>query len=90
MQAEFVPEEEIVMGLKSPLGIVSSDGGGLVDGTGHPRSVATYAEPDQRSAGIPFVIVNGVMVVEDGVVLEEPAPGQWLRHPAAGTVFQEP
>jgi len=147
VQTEFIPEEEIVMGLESPLGIVSSDGGGLVDGTGHPRSVgtfarflgryvrelgvvgwmegirkitvlpasrlekavprmrlkgrlqvgadadvtvfdpetvrarATYANPDQRSAGIPWVIVNGRVVVDDGVVLDGPAPGQWLRHP---------
>jgi len=31
------------MALKSPLGIVSSDGGGLVDGRGHPRSVGTFS-----------------------------------------------
>ena len=42
VQTEFIPEEEIIMGLKSPLGIVSSDGGGLVDGRGHPRSVGTF------------------------------------------------
>ena len=30
------------MGLRSPMGIVSSDGGGLVDGRGHPRSVGTF------------------------------------------------
>ncbi|NIP58833.1 MAG: amidohydrolase family protein, partial [Gemmatimonadetes bacterium] len=147
VQTEFIPEEEIVMGLESPLGIVSSDGGGLVEGTGHPRSVgtfarflgryvrdlavvdwmegirkitvlpasrlekavprmglkgrlqvgadadvtvfdpgtvrarATYANPDRRSAGIPWVVVNGQVVVENGVVLDGPAPGQWLRHP---------
>ncbi len=156
VQTEFIPEEEIVMGLESPLGIVSSDGGGLVDGTGHPRSVgtfgrflgryvrelgvvdwmeglrkitllpatrlersvprmrlkgrlqpgmdaditifdpgtvdarATYAEPARRSAGIPWVIVNGVPVVADGVAVEEAAPGQWLRHPATRPVSQEP
>lgn len=148
VQTEFIPEEEIVMGLESPIGIVSSDGGGLSDGTGHPRSVgtfarflgryvreqgvvdwpeavkkvtllpasrlekavpamarkgrlqvgmdadvtvfdpatvqerATYANPDQRSAGIPWVIVNGTPVVVDGVVDESVAPGRWMRHPA--------
>ncbi len=43
VQTEFIPEEEMIMGLRSPLGIVSSDGGGLVDGRGHPRSVGTFA-----------------------------------------------
>jgi len=144
VQAEFIPEEEILMGIRSPLGIITSDGGGLVDGTGHPRSVgtfarflgryirdqevlswmegikritllpaqrlekamplmeqkgrlqegmdaditifdpasvqerATYADPDQRSAGILFVIVNGVVVMEGGVAAEDAAPGRWL------------
>jgi dihydroorotase len=144
IQTEFIPEEEILMGLESPLGIISSDGGGLDNGTGHPRSVgtfarflgryvrdqevldwmegirritllpaqrlekampvlarkgrlqegmdaditvfdpatvqerATYAEPDQRSAGIPYVIVNGVAVIEDGQEVPGAAPGRWL------------
>ena len=42
VQTEFIPEEEMIMGLRSPLGIVSSDGGGLVNGRGHPRSVGTF------------------------------------------------
>jgi len=42
VQTEFIPEEEMIMGLRSPLGIVSSDGGGLVDGRGHPRSTGTF------------------------------------------------
>ncbi len=135
------------MGLKSPLGIVSSDGGGLIDGRGHPRSVgtfarflgrfvrelevvnwmqgirkitllpaqrleepipamarkgrlqigmdadvtvfdpasvqerATYANPAQMSAGISFVIVNGMLVLDDGEIVEGTEPGEWLRHP---------
>jgi len=150
IQTEFIPEEEILMGLRSPLGIISSDGGGLDDGTGHPRSVgtfarflgryvrdqevlswmeglrritllpaqrmekampvmarkgrlqegmdaditifdpetvqerATYAEPDQRSAGIPFVIVNGVVVIDEGQEVESAAPGRWLGQPKDG------
>lgn len=43
VQTEFIPEEEIILGLQSPMGIVSSDGGGLRDGKGHPRSVGTFA-----------------------------------------------
>jgi dihydroorotase len=147
VQTEFIPEEEIVMGIRSPLGIISSDGGGLVNGTGHPRSVgtfarflgryvrdqqvvswmegikkltllpaqrlekaipamarkgrlqagkdaditifdpatvrerATYAEPDQRSAGIPYVIVNGAVVIDGGEAVADAAPGRWLGQP---------
>jgi N-acyl-D-aspartate/D-glutamate deacylase len=152
VQTEFIPEEEIVMGLRAPHGIVSSDGGGLREGTGHPRSVgtfarflgryvrdqgvldwmdglkritllparrlersvprmarkgrlqvgmdadvtvfdpatvqerATYQEPDRRSAGIPFVIVNGVVAVDGGVVRTDVAPGRWMRHPGAAGI----
>lgn len=43
VQTEFIPEEEIEMALRSTLGIVSSDGGGLRDGRGHPRSVGTFS-----------------------------------------------
>ena len=150
IQTEFIPEKEIIMGLRSPLGIVSSDGYGLVDGRGHPRSVgtfgrflgrfvrelevvdwmegirkitllpaqrvekaiprmqrkgrlqigmdadvtvfyaetvrerATYADPAHMTAGISHVLVNGVLVLEDGEIVEGAEPGQWLRHPGAG------
>jgi len=90
VQCEFILEGEIVMGIRSPLGVITSDGGGLVDGTGHPRSVgtfarflgryvrerATYANPDQRSAGIAYVIVNGQLAMDHGVAVEgEAHPG---------------
>jgi N-acyl-D-aspartate/D-glutamate deacylase len=147
VQTEFIPEEEMIMGLESPLGIVSSDGGGLVDGRGHPRSVgtfarflgrfvrelevvdwmegirkitllpaqrleksvpamsrkgrlqigkdadvtvfdpttvqerATYAKPAQMSAGISYVLVNGMLVLDDGEIVEGAEPGEWMRHP---------
>jgi len=147
IQTEFIPEEEILMGIRSPLGIISSDGGGLSNGTGHPRSVgtfarflgryirdqealgwiegikritllpaqrleravpamerkgrlqegmdaditifdpatvrerATYRNPDQRSVGIPFVIVNGTLVINESLPVEDAAPGRWMRHP---------
>ena len=147
VQTEFIPEEEMIMGLNSPLGIVSSDGGGLVDGRGHPRSVGTfgrflgrfvreleivdwmegirkitllpaqrlenaipgmerkgrlqigmdadmtvfdpatvkerasYADPAQMSEGISHVIVNGMLVLDDGEIVEGAEPGEWLRHP---------
>lgn len=43
VQTEFIKEDEIQMAVRSPMGIVSSDGGGLDDGKGHPRSVGTFA-----------------------------------------------
>jgi N-acyl-D-aspartate/D-glutamate deacylase len=43
VQAEFISEKEIEACLKSPLSIVASDGGGLVDGHGHPRSSGTFS-----------------------------------------------
>ncbi len=43
VQTEFIREEEIEMAVHSALGIISSDGGGLDDGKGHPRSVGTFA-----------------------------------------------
>ncbi len=37
---------------------------------------ATYTEPGQYSAGIEFVFVNGVAVVDDGEVLDDVYPGR--------------
>ncbi|HEY3051823.1 MAG TPA: amidohydrolase family protein [Thermoanaerobaculia bacterium] len=148
VQTEFIKEEEIEMAVRSPIGVVASDGGGLEDGRGHPRSVgtfarflrlyvrekkllslmeglrritlmpahrleiaiprmarkgrlqegsdaditifdpqqirerATYTTPAQRSEGVRAVIVNGVLVMDQGKIVEGVAPGQWLRHPA--------
>jgi N-acyl-D-aspartate/D-glutamate deacylase len=39
---------------------------------------ATYADPDQRSAGIAWVIVNGVLAMDHGSAVEGAAPGRWL------------
>jgi N-acyl-D-aspartate/D-glutamate deacylase len=149
VQTEFIRGDEIDMAVRSPLGIVSSDGGGLDDGRGHPRSVgtfarflriyvrerkllslteglkritllpamrleksvprmkrkgrvqegsdaditifdpetiaerATYEEPARRSTGVRFVIVNGVVVLDNGEPVSGVAPGQWMRHECA-------
>jgi N-acyl-D-aspartate/D-glutamate deacylase len=45
------------------------------------RERATYAEPDLRSAGIPYVIVNGVVVIDGGEAVVDAAPGRWLGQP---------
>lgn len=41
---------------------------------------ATYADPTHYSAGIPFVAVNGVLVVDEGRITEA-RPGRALRGP---------
>ncbi len=49
VQTEFIPESEIIMAIKNPMGIISSDGAGLFSRaghkaeTGHPRSTGTFS-----------------------------------------------
>jgi N-acyl-D-aspartate/D-glutamate deacylase len=40
---------------------------------------ATFENPAQYSEGIPYVLVNGVLVVKDGKLQEGVAPGRGLR-----------
>jgi dihydroorotase len=42
---------------------------------------ATYDEPLQYSEGIPFVLVNGVLVVKDSQLVEGVLPGRAMRAP---------
>jgi N-acyl-D-aspartate/D-glutamate deacylase len=44
---------------------------------------ATYDEPLQYSEGIPFVFVNGVLVVKDSQLVEGAFPGRAMRAPLA-------
>ncbi|MCB1234989.1 MAG: amidohydrolase family protein [Verrucomicrobiae bacterium] len=49
-----------------------------------PESVidrATFTEPKTASEGIPFVIVNGAVVVRDGEIVEGALPGRAIRAP---------
>lgn len=49
---------------------------------------ATYAQGTLPSSGIPFVIVNGVVVVENSQVLKNVNPGQQIRHDPRETLRQ--
>jgi len=40
---------------------------------------ATFDQPAQHSEGIPYVLVNGVLVVKDGQINESVLPGRGLR-----------
>ena len=42
---------------------------------------ATYPKGTLPTTGIPYVIVNGVVVVKDSEVLKDVYPGQAIRHP---------
>jgi Amidohydrolase family len=43
---------------------------------------ATYQKPNQTSAGIRYVIVNGVPVVSEGELIPDAKPGQPIRRPS--------
>jgi N-acyl-D-glutamate deacylase len=43
---------------------------------------ATYQKPNQTSAGIRYVIVNGVFVVFEGELISDAKPGQAIRRPS--------
>jgi len=43
---------------------------------------ATYQKPNQTSAGIRYVIVNGVPVVSEGELIPDAKPGQPIRGPS--------
>jgi dihydroorotase len=42
---------------------------------------ATFEEPLQFSAGIPYVLVNGVAVVDQGKTVDQVFPGRAARAP---------
>jgi dihydroorotase len=44
---------------------------------------ATFENPAQNSEGIPYVLVNGTLVVNHGELVEGIAPGEPVRRPAA-------
>jgi N-acyl-D-aspartate/D-glutamate deacylase len=40
---------------------------------------ATFADPQQPSDGIPFVIVNGIVVVDNGALRDDTRPGRPVK-----------
>jgi len=45
---------------------------------------ATFANPEQPSEGIPYVVVNGIVVVRKGALVSGVAPGRAVRRPPGG------
>jgi dihydroorotase len=46
---------------------------------------STYEKPEQYSEGIQFVLVNGLMVVRDGKLVQGVLPGRAARAPVEPT-----
>jgi N-acyl-D-aspartate/D-glutamate deacylase len=44
---------------------------------------ATYVSPARSSVGVRHVVVNGVLVLHDGTIVDGVAPGQWMPHPCS-------
>ena len=42
---------------------------------------ATFEKPAQYSEGIPYVVVNGVLVVKDGMLQDSVTPGRGIKRP---------
>jgi len=40
---------------------------------------ATFENPAQSSEGIPYVLVNGVLVVNKGVLVPDVSPGKGIK-----------
>ena len=47
------------------------------------RDVGTYKEPNQPAAGVQSVLVNGELVVVQGELMLDAAPGQPIRRSIA-------
>lgn len=76
------------------IAVITNDaitGAETIDSTDHPEKVtdnATYEKGTLPSTGIPYVVVNGTIVVEDSKVLEGVNPGQPIRFGPEKSRFQ--
>jgi N-acyl-D-aspartate/D-glutamate deacylase len=71
-QAAGIPERGLVKaGFRADLTVFDPD---------TVASRATFEKPNEYSAGIPYVAVNGVLVVDGGRITDA-RPGQALRGP---------
>ena len=50
------------------------------------RDVGTYEKPNQPAVGVQSLLVNGTLVVADGKLITDAAPGQPIRRPVKETV----
>lgn len=74
----ILPAQRVALNNKGRIR-VGADADITVFNPGKVLDKATYAEPNQYSEGIPYVVVNGVPVVRDGKLVEGVFPGKGLR-----------
>jgi N-acyl-D-glutamate deacylase len=43
----------------------------------------TYTQPNQKAAGMRYVIVNGMPVIREGALVRDALPGRQIRRPVA-------
>ena len=61
---------------------VGADADITVFDPGRVNDRATFENPAQYSDGIPYVLVNGVLVVNKGSLVESVAPGKGIKRHA--------
>jgi dihydroorotase len=76
----LLPAERIGLKTKGRIA-VGADADLAIFDAAHVTDRATYEKPDQYSEGIPYVLVNGVLVVNQGKLVEGVLPGQPVRKP---------
>ena len=50
---------------------------------------ADYQYPYQYSSGVKYVLVNGVLVIDNEEIIMDVSPGKWLKHEVAEGLVAE-
>lgn len=74
----FLPAQRLNLSTKGRLQ-VGADADIVIFDAQHVADRATFEDPAQYSAGIPYVMVNGVWVVKDSQIQQNVFPGRGLR-----------
>jgi len=74
----LLPAERIGLKTKGRIA-VGADADLAIFDAAHVTDRATYEKPDLYSEGIPYVLVNGVLVVNKGKLVDGVLPGQPVR-----------
>ena len=78
----LLPAERLGLKTKGRI-LVGADADLAIFDAAHVIDKATYENPAQYSEGIPYVLVNGVLVVNKGRLVEGVFPGQGVRRPTS-------
>jgi hypothetical protein len=78
----LLPAERLELKTKGRI-LAGADADLTIFDAAHVIDRATYENPAQYSEGIPYVLVNGVVVVNKGKLVDGVFPGQGVRRPTA-------